>query len=145
MGISKMKKFVLAAVLVTIMAAPALAQNATVQRMEQTGSVTAVAPAPNGKSVRDMTPAERQAFWDNLPEEDKQRILARRMQAQPGSVPGSGPAAAAPLADTGNPELNGQLARGKAAWDSMSDEQKRAFVDQHKDQIRAAIQGQGGQ
>lgn len=112
----------------------------------------------SGKRLRDMTDAERKAFWDNLPEDQKKRIMERRQQAEaarknpwrdPSTLKTVRPAGTAPAdtpqVQTGpNSELNASMERGKAAWDAMSDEEKRAFVQQNQDAIRAAVQARQG-
>jgi hypothetical protein len=106
------------------------------------------------KPVRDMTDSERQEFWDRLPQADKDRIIAKRQQIEqeaaqqerwktpsagtPRSmVPDSQPVA--PDA-TANPELQRSLDNGKAQWDAMTPEEKRAFVEAHKAEIMNAIE-----
>lgn len=116
------------------------------------------APATSGKSVRRMSDAERKAFWDNLPEEQKMRIIERRQQAEAARKnPWRDPKTLKTVSPTGsatsgttqtqtgqNAELSASMARGKAAWDAMSDDEKRAFVQQNQDAIRAAVQARQG-
>lgn len=113
------------------------------------------------KSVRDMTAEERQLMWNQLPEEQKQRILERRQKAaaekarqnkwknlsgkQPGATPSAnaGTATTMPARRDGSwnsdpnltPQQRASIQRGADLWKSMTPEQKKAFVSQHRDKI----------
>lgn len=113
-------------------------------------------PAIPRKAVKDMTPQERKDFWDSLPQADKDRIIAHRREAMEHNAkfgrssgkdvaaerPESGEAVKTPaekLEDMG-PERREQA---KAAWENMTDEQRKAFVAEHAAQIKAGIAAQG--
>jgi hypothetical protein len=115
------------------------------------GTTPAHQVAGAGKSVRDMTPDERRAFWNSLSDEDKARILARRSHAKDqkswDSMTPEQRAARTThrRADTAGDPQDGmtpgrrqQLANGKAQWDAMTPDQKRAFLKDHAEEIRAA-------
>jgi hypothetical protein len=73
-----MKNFWFLTALALLICGGALAQD------EHSGTIPASQPVAHSAqvSVRDMTPEQRQQFWNNLPEADKKRILMRRMAMQ---------------------------------------------------------------
>lgn len=127
-----------------------------------TGTTVTTDLNPTGKSLRDMTDEERQAFWNNLPADEKQRIIERRQQMEAarknpwrkGGLSNNDmktvmPAPRSTTSVQADPnaqgdDLNARLSRGKAAWDSMTDAQKRQFIEQNQDAIRAAVQPRQG-
>lgn len=137
-----MKFFCLMAACAVLMSGAAFAQS-------DDGTVAASQPVQQ-KSLRDMSAEERAQFWQNLPAEEKARIMARRQEAQAAQskkqqwlTPHNNDnrsAVIAPHAQVteGNAQAR-SMASGKAQWDAMTPEQKKAFVKEHEAEIRAAV------
>jgi predicted Fe-S protein YdhL (DUF1289 family) len=97
----------------------------------------------SAKSLSDMSPDERRAYWENLPDEDKARIMQRRQALQAERMSKAGPATggpmtpapdSAPVAAPGMPlapEETGEKA-AEAAWEAMTPDEKRAFIQAHR-------------
>jgi len=110
-------------------------------------------------TVREMSAEDRKLMWDQLPDEQKQRILAKRQelaaekarqnkwknlsgQPKTGAAKATAGASGKQGAWVNDPNLTpdqkAAIQRGANAWGSMSPEEKKAFVAKHQSQIQAA-------
>jgi hypothetical protein len=103
---------------------------------------------PVQKSVKDMTQAERKAYWNTLPAEQKQRILERRKQMMAkrrtqGEWEERTSVKNRPSETTFENLTEERQAAAKARWEAMTPEQKAEFVDTYKAQIKDGMKLRG--
>ncbi|MCB1538544.1 MAG: hypothetical protein H6865_06050 [Rhodospirillales bacterium] len=101
------------------------------------GTTPAAHPIGAHKSVRDMTPEQRQAYWDNLPAVEKEKILARRHEIEAERLKKTDPSDPTP-----GENAAAQNAQALAIWKAMTPDQKRAFLSAHKAEVENLLQPQ---